>query len=371
MHKLADSAVVMYEKLQATQYTPTAEVAVYAQQMYQRYEKHNPGHGVMTFIASDPVTLLAIIPPYEDYRIIRMYPYSKTMVAADVWFKMSKKQDMNCRIGLYGAMLSYKDPFDFTQLNEEEIKDMMECRSGGFAYAQTYHTGDTIPMNAIPPFGDEWRINQVAYHDGRYDLGEDRHVQVWRRIFTHIGNKPVRDGNRLKFGLDLATKYQSSFFLEDRLHALAGHPEWQYAWSDDGAPPYGYYWQENIHITQGLEKAEGDTGTTWRRPSARTVNDIIGIWMQPAVSAMLLNPEGFGKMFGPILPKGMAGIDFSEGPIASINWFGNLSFQIRNRDGSVREEQNWTPATFIPLRKDMMMQALTEFDGEKKFTMPE
>jgi hypothetical protein len=144
----------------------------------------------------------------------------------------------------------------------------------------------------------------------------------------------------------------------DRLHQARVHPDYEYGHTGQNTPPYGYYWEENITSASDYQKPED---MEWRRKIKRPVADVEGVWMSPQAFVNLMNPLQFGKVYGTTLPAGMAGVDFAEGCVAMINWYGKLTYQLRDHNGVIGEEKEWTKETHLPINKSAMIHAIQTF----------
>jgi len=370
--ELKDSVFELLNKYSKTHYVQTSKVYPFAKQAADRCALHPEGEGIVTFIAKNPQSLLAIIPDYKDACILKMYAYSEDMVACDVYYTLSKKQMHALRKGNINGN-AYKTPdISFDIVSQNEIEDLEACRAGGFVFAQTYriNKNDGHAVAMTPPLGLDWKVNSTPNSDGLFQVGNDREVQTWRAVFTHIHKQPqIRDSHKFGFALELARDLVSNFKFFNELHSAQLCPGWEYKIKLDvdgeSVVPVGYYWEENVvygydhHLDRGEQKY-----TVWRRPRERAIADVENVWLPPSKSVSLLNPKSFGANYGTFLPSKMAGIDFPDGPIAGIGWFGKLTYQVRSFEGDVSEEREWTADTHLPLNKDDLLGAIREFAKE-------
>ena len=217
------------------------------------------------------------------------------------------------------------------------------------------------------PAGLDWQRNVVPENDGLYVLDGGRVMQTWRAVFTHVAaSKQIRDAGKLRFALTMAEDLLHMFRVNDLLHSQFAHPDYMYFTTDDvngeSVPIDGYFWEENVgYKFKHRDVLNGKSVTHWRRKIQRSVEDVEGVWIDPTMRVSLLSSKEFGNAFGTFLPPGMAGIDFSQGPIASINWFGSLTYQTRGRNGGVSGERQWYPNHHLPLSKEMILEAIRGF----------
>lgn len=359
--KISDSVIRQYLKYRNARYTPNDVISDNRDQIYNRFIRAGKDQGVITYIAKDPEFLLAIIPDYEEYRIMRMYAYGGGMFACDVTYKLSKKQHSLVRLGVNSAKTEYPPEPGMDDLSEDDLRALQECRAGGYVFAQTYRMrGDPVnDIPAIPPLGLDWRLNKTAVSEATTVIEDRYEVTTWRAIFTHLGSKTIRDRNRLDFALRNMAALAQAEDVIDRLHQALRHPDYEYKYTDQNTPPNGYYWEENITSASGYSKPKL---FAWRRKVNRPVADVEGVWMSPQAFVNLMNPVQFGKVYGATLPAGMAGVDFADGCVAMINWYGKLTYQLRDQDGTIGEEKEWTKETHLPINKSAMIHAIQTFN---------
>ena len=377
MKVINDSVTVMWLKHRDALYTPSHIAYKHLRAFEDRFRDDDKHDGIVTFIASNPKILLSVIPNYEDYRILRMYSYSEKAVACDVAYKLSKKQARAVEAGLSDFAGDVIADIDYINWPDSVNEDLGRCEASGYVFAQTYTklSENVAPAAVQPPLGLDWKPNKSTAGDGTFEVNVtegERDVKyvihIWRALYTHIPDgKTIKDVNKLKFALDMANTLHSTTFLVDKLHVTRTHPDWDYSSTFDlddiPTPPNGYYWEENITIT-GIHRdySQGASNTEWRRPKTRAVEDVNNVWLQPKTEVMLMSPAQFGETFGGVLPPGMTGIDFSEGSVAMINWFGSLTYQTRNTRGDLSPELTWGKDTHLPLNRQQITTAILTFN---------
>lgn len=377
------------------QYTPVQDYAKYTEIVNSRIKEREEGHHLITFIGSSIDQILAALPEYRSVHFERAYAYNEGLVALDVIYTLSKKQAQST-LGpsVVEKMVEYVTWESCKKRNHAfdgyDWNNLRQLKVAGYVFAQTYtkHTtlaeavmeGCPVPLNTAQ-LGWEPNITDED-ENGFYCLDGAYNFQIWRSQFVPTRAMKMAEGlGKAKFALDLIPKALDLERLEERMHANCSHPDWEYAktHAPKGTLPHqpeGYFWRENITAngtqTAVLAQQVDETGPEismheWRRPRSRPIFDTQHCWMEPGAEVKFLNKKQFGEMFGPFLPKNMAGLDFTSGYVASVSWIGTVKVAFRHRNpetGEISpptEEINWEDDQTLPLRVPEIFRAIANF----------
>lgn len=388
-----DSAVNFYLKLKETSYFNKDYVESKRLELERRSRPFEKGNSYITLIADSFSTILKILPDYKQYNIIKVYPYNKSMVAADITYQLSKTQEKYAKANIATQFESENIHLERllrvleTSANpKEELLKLQEVQNvAGFVFAQTYAPIDSAFTDMIPPIDLGWHRNNCEDSNGMYTVDNLYMCQVWRATYIPDSKTVCRGVGHNPFMVNMTQNAINQERFIDRLHEKRIHPDYTYTFTfldSDGSKvvPRGYYWQENVtlfgeHREVQKEGYENAKWVWWRRPDERKHRDCHSCWLEPDVQIELMTPSDFGKTFGPILPKGMAGLDFTSGAVASIDWYGKLKVELRTRknddnrfDGGVATNEiestisfDWEPDMAIPIRVKEVFNAIQQF----------
>lgn len=386
------------------QYTPSGEYLDHYQTIENRLKKREKGHYLITLIAQSFDQILAITSDYRSVEFVKVYSYNEVMVAADVVYTLSKKQEQSC-VGPDVAKKFKDETWDdiknrYRSFEEKDWDTLKKVKANGFVYAQTYTDADdlaaSIQAGAAQPLSTsqvQWERNRVSEEDtGMYNANPAYRVQVWRAIFAQTKVASNSSGlGKARFLMDIIPQAMTQERMTERLHAARMHPDFEYKSTTtiDAETPYapeGYFWRENITATEeqsflALDK-EGYTGPVvthhlWRRLKNRPVQDVSGAWLEAGVNYKFLNKKQFGQMFGPFLPKTLAGMTFKSGFLKSIDWWGTVKVSLRPRDPSTgvmrdeTQETEWGDDVALPFRVDEIWRCIRDWEHRLVDTPPE
>ena len=386
------------------QYTPSGEYLDHYHVIENRLKEREKGHHLITLIAQSFDQILAIISDYRSVEFVKAYSYNEVMIAVDIVYTLSKKQEYSC-VGPDVAKKFKEETWDdisgrYKNFEEKDWTALKEVKANGFVYAQTYTEAadlvSSIEGGAAQPLSTalvQWERNRVSESmTGLYNATPAYRVQVWRAIFAQTKVAVDKAGlGKARFLLDLIPQAMTQERMTERLHAACKHPDFEYAYTttvDDETPhtPEGYFWRE--HITATAEQSslavaqEGCTGPVvrnhaWRRLKNRPVADVGGAWLEAGVNYKFLNKKQFGQMFGPFLPKGLAGMTFQSGFLKAIDWWGTVKVSLRPRDpqtGAMRAETDdleWGDDVSLPFRVDEVWRCIRDWGQRLVDTPPE